>query len=105
MADLILKVTPEEVHTKAQQIQSKRSELNTLMTDMKSIVDNITESWNSDSGRAYQEQYTNVTRNINNSLEVLATHVRNLEDAASKYADIEESQGTAAKALSTENIF
>lgn len=105
MADLILKVTPEEVHTKAAQIQNKANELRTLMGEMKTMVDNLINVWNSESGRTYQEQYSNVTRNIERSLETLEQQVRNLEEAASRYEELEQSQRAAASSLSTENIF
>ena len=71
MAELILKVTPEEVRTKAKQIQDKQQQMEGLMDQMKSLVNGLNDCFDSDSGRLYQEKYTNVTKNIQASLEKL----------------------------------
>ena len=105
MAELILKVTPEEVRTKAKQIQDKQQQMEGLMDQMKSLVNGLNDCFDSDSGRLYQEKYTNVTKNIQASLENLKKHVRNLEDAANKYEEVEGTQKTQNQSLSAENIF
>lgn len=105
MEELKLRVTPEEVRTKAKQIQNKQQLLEDLMDQMKMLVSNLEDCFDSDSGRLYQEKYGNVTKNIQSSLENLSKHVRNLEDAANKYEGTEDGQKSGVQSLSSENIF
>lgn len=105
MEELRLRVTPEEVRAKAKQIQNKQKELNDLMDQMKTLVSNLQDCFDSDSGRLYQEKYGNVTKNIQASLENLGKHVSNLENAANKYEGTEDRQKSEVRALSAENIF
>lgn len=105
MADLILKVSSEEVRTKAQQIQSQKNLMNALMEDMKGKVSTLQDYWQSQSGQNYAAKYDNVSKNINNSLETLMTHINNLTDAAQRYEEVENTQVQRSESLSTGNIF
>lgn len=103
MAKLL--VTPEEVQSKSNQIKAKKGELEGIMNNMQTLVNNLPNSWDSNSGRAYQEQYANVTRNIKKSLDVIEKHASNLADAANRYTELEQEQQRAVSRLSSNDIF
>lgn len=105
MADLILKVDPSEVRTKASEINSQKQLMESLMQEMTNKVNELDSAWDSESGRAYVEKYTNVTREIQDSLEALEQHVTNLNNAASTYEDLESAQTQAVNALDVQDIF
>ena len=105
MADLILKVTPEQVSEKATQITNKRSEMDGLMSEMEGYVKTLSSSWNSTSGEEYVEKYYNVRREINDSLANLQTHVDHLNHAAQTYTELEQEQLGKVDALSANDIF
>lgn len=105
MADLKLKVTPEEVRNKAGQITAQKALMEGIMSDLQTKVTSLEEYWKSTSGQSYVEQYANVTKNIQASLNALAQHVTNLTDVATSYETLETKQTTNAKNLSTEQIF
>jgi len=105
MADLILKVTPEEVRTKAQEITAQKTLMESYMQDMQSKVQQLGNYWKSTSGENYIEKYQNVTGNIQKSLDVLQKHITNLTQAAARYEELENTQSQTVGALGTENIF
>ena len=105
MAELILKVTSEEVSEKAMEIENQKSIMEEYMEDMYSRVTRLEESWNAQSGESYIEKYQIVRNNIQAALEKLEVHVTNLKDAATRYETLETQQGQVVSQLGTDNIF
>lgn len=54
MADLILKVTSEEVRNKAQEISTQRELLEGYMQEMQNQVTSLESSWEADSGSKWK---------------------------------------------------
>lgn len=103
---MILKVTPDEVRTKAQQIRSERQAMESLMQQMQNEVNKLpSEFWRSRSGTDFGERYQSVQRNCQGALDTLMQHISNLETAAAKYDEIESSQTQRVSQLNTTNIF
>ncbi len=102
---LILKVTPEEVRTKASEIDSQRTFMSTYLSDMQAKINQLQDAWNSPSGQEYYSKFTSLVASIEASLDLLAKHVANLNEVASKYDDAESRQKAMVEELSTENIF
>ena len=48
---LILKVTPEEVRSKASEINAQKDAMSTYLQDMQGKVNTLQEAWNSPSGQ------------------------------------------------------
>jgi WXG100 family type VII secretion target len=105
MADLILKVDPAQVRAKAGEINTQKQLMESLMTEMKSKVNELNQAWDSESGKSYVEKYTNVTKEIQDSLNALQQHITNLNEAASKYEEMENAQTQQINALNTQDIF
>lgn len=105
MADYVLKVSTEEVRTKAQQIAVQRGILEDLMSDFRTKVASLETCFRSEAGNDYTMQYQNVTKNVNGALEVLQKHVNNLLDVATSYEQMESNQVKKAQGLSADNIF
>lgn len=105
MADLILKVTSEEVRNKAQEISTQRELLEGYMQEMQNQVTSLEPSWEADSGSKYMEVYQNVSNNIKKSLDTLQTHVDNLSQAAERYETLEGQQTQVVNSLRTDSIF
>lgn len=105
MADLYIKVTTEEVRTKAQEITAQKGMMEAYMQEMSSRVSQLGEYWKAASGETYIEKYQNVTNNIQKSLDVLGKHVSNLLEAADRYDQLEDTQTKAVGALDANGIF
>ena len=54
---LILKVTPEEVRSKASEINAQKDAMSTYLQDMQGKVNTLQEAWNSPSGQKYVEKF------------------------------------------------
>lgn len=105
MADLIIKVSTEEVRAKAQEITAQKNMMEAYMQEMSAKVGQLGEFWKAESGELYVEKYQNVTSNIQKSLDVLAQHVANLLQAADKYDDTNRDLTQKVNALDTNGIF
>ncbi len=105
MADLILKVTPEEVRTKANEINAQKEMMTTYLQDMKGKMTQLQDAFNSEAGQKYIEKFNQLSNSINASLEELDRHVRNLNDAAAEYDSGISKVNSLVDQLSTENIF
>lgn len=105
MAELMIKVTPEEVRAKAQEITAQKNMMEAYMQDMASKVSQLGEYWKAASGETYIEKYQVVTSNIQKSLDVLTQHVNNLTQAADRYEEVERMQSQTIGALDSAGIF
>jgi len=103
---MTLKVTPEEVRSKAQQIESAKRRMDDLMNQMQQAVNRLpAEFWRSRSGTDFGQRYQHVQKNCQGALTTLMTHIRNLRDAAARYDEIEQKQVQKVSQLNTSNIF
>jgi WXG100 family type VII secretion target len=103
---MILKVTPDEVRTKAKEIEAQKNQLQNLMQAMQQEVNKLpADYWKSQSGTDYGSKYQSVQKNCQGSLDTLMQHITNLVDAANKYDEVERSQAQKVNALNTNNIF
>lgn len=105
MAELILKVTPQEVIDKASAISAKRTQMEELMNEMETFVKSLAESWSSTSGDQYVEKYAVVRREANDSLTNLQTHVDHLNAAARIYSENEQALQQETASLTDSDIF
>ena len=69
MADLILKVTPEEVRSKASDIDNQKTFMKTYLQDMQGKVNQLQEAWNSPSGQEYYTKFTTLSKQIEAALD------------------------------------
>lgn len=102
----ILKVTPDDVRTKAKEIETQKSQMQQIMQEMQQQINKLpADQWKSQSGADYGTKYQSVQKNCNGSLETLMNHIRNLVDAANKYDEIERQQVSKVDGLNTSNLF
>lgn len=105
MDSLVLKVSPEDVKEKAQQISLQKSLMDSLMADMQNQVVKLQDYWKDDAGQNYAMKYQNVSKNVRGSLETLMKHVQNLNEVADKYTEVATEQSQKVQAMSSNDIF
>lgn len=105
MSDLIIKVTPEEVKTKAAEIAKQEALMEDLMNDMQNKVNILEEYVKTSAGKSYLEQYVSVKGNVAKSLDAISQHVANLNEAADRYSALDNETKKIPNQLSTESIF
>jgi len=102
---MTLKVTPDQVRSKAGEIEKQRAVLENMMQQMKQQVNKLpAEFWKSRSGTEYGARYDSVQKNCSRALEVLMNHMRNLREAAQTYDRVEQTQLQAVGRLSTQDV-
>lgn len=84
-----LKVNPADLTAKASQVQGKIDSMTDLMNQMTTTFNTVSENWQSTSGDAYKEKADTLITEINESLTNLSFYVKDLNDAAAKYEDLE----------------
>ena len=101
-----LKVTPADLTSKAQQVQAKIQAMTDLMSQMTTAFNTVSENWQSTAGDAYKEKADVLIQEIKESLENLSFYVTDLNDAASKYEELEsELQGKVSALDDASSIF
>ena len=101
-----LKVTPADLTSKAQQVQGKIQAMTELMNQMNTAFNTVSENWQSTSGDTYKEKADVLIQEIKESLENLSFYVTDLNDAASKYEELEsEIQGKVGALDDASSIF
>lgn len=105
MADLVLKVSTEEVRQKAAQIETQKAAMEGIMNDLQSKITLLGTYFKSDAGSNYAAQYTTVSKNIQQSLNALMKHTSNLKEMADKLDNDNNDVTKKASNLSTEQIF
>lgn len=105
-ANAYLKVNPADLTSKATQIQNKIEAMNNTLTGMTNAMDVLHENWQSTSGDAYREKAEALISEIRESLDNLGYYVTDLNDAASKYEELEsEIHGKVSALDDASNIF
>ena len=79
--------------------------MSTYLQDMQGKVNTLQEAWNSPSGQKYVEKFNLLAKEIQDALEEIQKNTQNLNDAATQYETIENTQSQAVDSLSTDNIF
>lgn len=101
-----LKVNPADLYNKAQQIQAKIQGMTEILNQMTTAFNTVSENWQSTSGDAYRDKADVLIGEIKESLENLEFYVKDLNDAATKYEDLEsEIQGKVSSLDDPSSIF
>ena len=101
-----LKVTPQELREVSSRMSSVRGSMEGIMNDMGNSIQQMSvEVWDSASGRAFNDQFTNVRNNCTGALNKLATHLANLAEAAGVFEQMEADQITKVSSLDSSKIF
>lgn len=105
MANIIKVSSTDEIRNKAAQIETKKREMDTQMTNMKNIVSSLQSSWTADSEVNYEEKYQQLSGQIALSLEEISTYVQKLKRTADIYDKGESDVKGKVNNLTNENIF
>lgn len=105
MADYIIKASTEKIRTTANQISTQKATMEGIMNEMQSKVTSLKDVFKSDAGNNYITQYTNLSKNIQGSLDELTKVVNNMMEAADIFDSKNSATTNKVNSLSTENIY
>lgn len=91
MATLILKVIPEDVTSKANQINAMKNSMEDILSDMDKTIKSLSEVYDSTAGKTYLEKYGKLKISVMSSLETLERNTNCLK----RIADLYEEKGVA----------
>lgn len=94
-----LKVNPSDLTAKASQVQGKIDSMTDLMGQMTTAFNTVSENWQSTAGDTYKEKADTLISEIKESLENLTFYVKDLNNAAAKYEDLESEIQTKVSGL------
>jgi len=101
---MTLKVTPQEVHNKATQIDGQSVTMEQTMKRIEQEMAKTQEAWQSKSGADFLARYRTLQTNCNTTLNKVRTHARNLRETAASYERTEERNIGDVNRLGTGNV-
>ena len=103
--DMILKVEPQVLTTKAGEMTSERAQINSLMDQAKSDINSLQGVWRSEASDEYQNKFKMVYDDIETMLTLVQNHINGLNEAANIYVAMEQTAKSQTEGLPTDGVF
>lgn len=100
----ILKVTPEQLISTANDFQGKGNQIQTLTNEMVDLAKNLSSVWEGDAASAYINKFTSIEDDIQKMNRMIQEHVSDLTEMARIYQDAEKANIEEASSLSGDII-
>lgn len=97
--EVVLKVTPEQLQTKAQTTRNHISQLKTVFDNIGNIMTRTQNYWIGEAGDLHRRLYTDETDQIQEMFARLSEHPADLEQIARTYLDVEAATENIAMEL------
>lgn len=99
MADFMLKVTPQQLKTKAGEIQNQISSFENSWKQITQIVSNSKGYWVGDASNAHQKAFQQCQDDVQHIIKRLKEHPQDLMQMAGVYEEHEKAAASLAAAL------
>ena len=103
--NIILKVQPEVLVSKAGELANEKTAIMGLMDQAKAEVTSLTGTWKSEASDEFQNRFKQIYDDIENMLAIVSEHISDLNESASIYTTAEKAAKSAAEGLPTEGVF
>jgi len=90
LGEVILKVTPEQLQTKAQTTKDDIAKLRSVFEEIGSIVARTQSYWIGEAGDLHRKLYTDENEQIQEMFARLSEHPKDLEQIARTYLNVED---------------
>lgn len=100
----ILKVTPQQLMTTANEFNSCGTTVRNLTQSMTSLVSGLSSVWTGEAATAYAAKFNGLQDDIERIHRMIAEHVQDLNDMAQNYESAENANLTEIEALSSDVI-
>jgi len=101
---MTLKVTPQEVHTKATQIDTQSVSMENTLKQLESEITKFNDIWKSKSGDEFLARYRVLKTNCTATLDRIRKHASNLRETAASYERTETRNYNEVSKLGTGNV-
>jgi len=105
MENITLKVRPEVLVAKANELDAEKATVSAIMEEAKTKMSSLTSVWRSSASDEYQMRFRQVHSDIDGMLATVTEYVRSLTEAAGLYTNMERTATDASQGLPTSGIF
>ena len=105
MENITLRVRPEVLVAKANELDAEKGTVSGIMEEAKSKMASLTGTWRSSASDEYQLRFRQVHTDIDGMLATVTEYVRDLTEAASLYTAAERTATDASQGLPTSGVF
>ena len=99
MSDMILKVTPEELDSKATEFKNVMQQTKTLTDDMMSAVTGLAAVREGEASQAYINKFKQLQTDMDTMGRMIDEHVTNLQNSAKEYTSMESANASEVETL------
>lgn len=103
--DITLKVQPEVLSTKADEIAVEKNSIVGIMDQVKSEISSLTGTWSSNASDDFQAKFKQLYDDMDNVFVILTEYINDLKQAAEVYVEGELRVRTVVETLPTEGVF
>ena len=100
----ILRVTPNELITVANDFSTKGSTVSSLTTEMTNMVSNLSSVWEGEAATAYIAKFRGLDDDIQLMIRMIQEHVTDLQEMANTYSQAESANLNEIESLSSDVI-
>lgn len=105
MADLILKVQPNVLISKASEMATQKNTISSIMEQCKNEINSLQAAWKSEAADAYRAKFNGVYDDIDNMILIVDSYIKTVNDLANIYEQAEKKAATASEGLPTDGVF
>ncbi len=100
----ILKVTPEQLISTANEFQSKGTQIQTLTSEMTDLAKSLSSVWEGEAATTYVGKFNALEDDIQKMIRMIQEHVTDLNEMARGYSEAERANVEEASSLSGDVI-
>jgi len=100
----IIKVTPEQLISTAEEFNSASSQVQNLTQQMIQTVDSLKSAWEGEAATAYSNQFHQLEDDMNRMHSMINEHVTDLKEMAKQYQTAEQANAEVSNSLAGDVI-
>ena len=103
--NIILKVQPEALSTKSNELNVEKNNILTTLEQVKTEMTSLVGTWKSPASDEFQVRFKQLYDDMENVIAIISEHVNDLNEASGIYASAESAAKSAAEALPVDGVF
>lgn len=103
--DISLKVQPEVLTTKADEIAVEKNAIVSVMDQVKADISSLTGTWSSAAADEYQAKFRQLYDDMDNVFVILTEYINDLKQAAQVYVEGEQRVRAVVDTLPVDGVF
>lgn len=103
--EIVLKVQAETLLSKSSEILIEKNNIMSTMDQIKSDMTSLAASWKSPASDEYQSRFRQTYDDMDNVIAILSEYVMDLNTAAEKYKQVENTLVANAQSLPVDSVF